>query len=255
MKTELKSNVCLTCGANDALDIVEAETKQTFRGENLNVLTPVTVCRDCNFQFLGGGQIDELRRRTADAYRKKHKLLTSADIVSRRKALGDTQEEFAKRLKVGVASVKRWETWLVQDERNDQVIREETDYDLLAQRIAGIMRSIGKTPAIEAAFYKILEAEGKLIEGIGQLADRLATEPTTSWRELLMSPPTDLKHLSRTSGGAHLTDDFKIRCSHEPLADLRNRSTIAFKILMPGRSKVHAKEKFEEERNVVAAAA
>jgi transcriptional regulator with XRE-family HTH domain len=51
--------------------------------------------------------------------------LTPQEIKAIRKAGGLTQAEFAKRLKVGIASIKRWELGLViQNESADESIRQ-----------------------------------------------------------------------------------------------------------------------------------
>ena len=277
MKTELKTDVCPACATKVPPNVVDAQTTQSFRGDQLKVITPVTVCRDCGFQFLGKGQLDELRRRTADVYRKKHRLLTSMDIVLRRNALRETQEQFAKRLNVGVASVKRWETWLVQDKRSDELIRDKTDCDLFAQRLAKVMRSVGKTSALETACSKIIEGEQKFTEGIEQLVERLATATDTCWRELLMSPP-NLDRLSDTWTGREtkaavfrfganqaerpcfisysFIDSLGISWADTPSRDLRKRFKIAFKVLVPDQNRVQSSRvKFKDEPDVVSAAA
>lgn len=40
-----------------------------------------------------------------------------------------SQKDFADRLKVGIASVKRWELGAIQDESSDRLIRLSTDVD------------------------------------------------------------------------------------------------------------------------------
>lgn len=60
-----------------------------------------------------------LRRFAADAYRKKHNLLTSDQIIRYRESLGMSQTAFANYLKVEEASVKRWETYYIQDNVQD----------------------------------------------------------------------------------------------------------------------------------------
>jgi DNA-binding XRE family transcriptional regulator len=76
---------------------------------------------------LGAGQADELRKKTVDEYRSNHHLLTSAEIIARRTALGMSQQAFADFIDVGVASVKRWESGFVQEPIYDKRIREKCD--------------------------------------------------------------------------------------------------------------------------------
>lgn len=124
IKTGVKEDdmICLKCDC-EKFEVGEAGVRQEFRGENLTVRTPVMVCQNCGWQTVGKGQLDELRKRTADAYRQKHNLLMSTQIHAHREALGMSQREFAKALGVGEASVKRWETWLVQEKSSDELIR------------------------------------------------------------------------------------------------------------------------------------
>lgn len=115
--------ICLKCDTEAFVLHPEAEVEQEYRGETFHVTTPVVVCSKCGWQTLAEGQMDELGRRTADAYRKKHGLLTSSQIKALRLALGMSQRAFAEFLRVGEASVKRWENWQVQDASSDELIR------------------------------------------------------------------------------------------------------------------------------------
>ncbi len=114
--------ICFKCSGEE-FATQSAVIRQEFRGEKLDVNTPVSVCTACGWQTLGRGQTDELRKRTATAYRKKHGLLTSALIKFIRNKKGQNQAEFAAFLGVGEASVKRWEAGLVQEKGYDQLIR------------------------------------------------------------------------------------------------------------------------------------
>jgi putative zinc finger/helix-turn-helix YgiT family protein len=127
--------ICFKCSGEE-FATQTAVIRQDFRGEQLDVNTPVSVCQACGWQTLARGQADELRKRTADAFRQKHGLLTSAEIVSRRKSLAMSQREFADFLRVGEASVKRWETWQVQDDSSDELIRMKCDFGTQLQQQA-----------------------------------------------------------------------------------------------------------------------
>jgi putative zinc finger/helix-turn-helix YgiT family protein len=126
--------ICFKCKGEEFVTQT-ASVRQEFRDEQLDVTTPVCVCSACGWQTLGPGQTDELRKRTADAYREQHDLLTSVQIKAIRKLLGKNQREFAAFLGVGEASVKRWETWLVQEKSSDQLIRIKCDYDTFSYKL------------------------------------------------------------------------------------------------------------------------
>jgi putative zinc finger/helix-turn-helix YgiT family protein len=115
--------ICLKCENEDFVLRPDAAVEQKFRGETFNIRSPVMECKHCGWRVLAEGQMDELGRRTADAYREKHNLLTSKEIKGLRTARNMSQHEFAGFLEVGEASVKRWENWKVQDRSSDRLIR------------------------------------------------------------------------------------------------------------------------------------
>ena len=118
--------MCLQC-EHASFEPADANVTQELRGESFTVLTPVMRCARCGWQTLGPGQIDALRVRTADAYRRAHSLLTSEEIRSRRERMQMSQRQFADYLGVGAASIPRWESAQIQEPVYDQRIREKTD--------------------------------------------------------------------------------------------------------------------------------
>lgn len=112
---------CFVCDEGvlrDRLADVEGEVK----GEKFVVRTSALVCDKCGHIALEGADMQEFMRHLADAYRCAHNLLTSEGIKRIRGAL--SQRRFAEALGVGIASVKRWELGLVQEERNNALILE-----------------------------------------------------------------------------------------------------------------------------------
>lgn len=98
-----------------------------IKGEEVEVVVPSFVCTKCQTPLMDGDQMNVLRKCAADKYRKLHNLLTSEEIVKFRAMLGMSQTAFANYLKVGEASVKRWETYYVQDAVQDDHIRLKCD--------------------------------------------------------------------------------------------------------------------------------
>jgi putative zinc finger/helix-turn-helix YgiT family protein len=125
--------ICLRCDNDQFLPKRDAVIEQEFRGETFRIQTPALACSKCEWITIDPQQADELRKRTADAYRKKHGLLTSEEIKAYRKLLRKNQREFAAFLGVGEASVKRWETWLPQEKGNDNLIRMKCENALIDQ--------------------------------------------------------------------------------------------------------------------------
>lgn len=98
-----------------------------IKGEIVEVIVPTFICTKCEHSTMNSAQMNELRKVTADEYRRKHKLLTSDDIRKFREAFGMSQSNFASYLKVGEASIKRWETYFIQDIVQDEHIRLKCD--------------------------------------------------------------------------------------------------------------------------------
>ncbi len=115
--------ICIKCENEVFAEKPNAIIEQEFRGEKLKVRTTASACTKCGWTTLTLRQTDEVRRLAADAYRRKHGLLTSEQIKAIRNLKGMSQRDFAAFLGVGEASVKRWETWLVQENSSDQLIR------------------------------------------------------------------------------------------------------------------------------------
>jgi len=99
----------------------------TLRGEKFLVEMMALVCPRCGYATVDGNDMPDYMRRVADAYRSTHGLLTSDEIRQTRMRLGMSQAAFAKHLRVGAASVKRWEMGKVQDASSDELIRLKTD--------------------------------------------------------------------------------------------------------------------------------
>ncbi|MBS3904135.1 MAG: DUF4065 domain-containing protein [Simkania sp.] len=117
---------CLKC---DKDKFVEKSVRFSpeIKGEVLEVILPCMVCENCETPLVDSHQMNILRRAAADKYREQHNLLTSSQIIAYREELGMSQTAFAGYLNVGEASVKRWETYFIQDLSQDDHIRLKCD--------------------------------------------------------------------------------------------------------------------------------
>jgi len=132
MNTTKKTFDCISCEEAD-LRPGMIELPGTVRGETYTVRMQGLECPKCGYKTIEGPDMPEYSRLLADKYREAHGLLTSEAIRDRRKRVGMTQEEFAKYLGVGVASVKRWELGKIQDVRSNQLIVDRTDVSAVTQ--------------------------------------------------------------------------------------------------------------------------
>jgi putative zinc finger/helix-turn-helix YgiT family protein len=117
---------CPNC-TNKDFSLIRERFNPEVKGEEVCVVVPTFICTTCKSPFMDTAQMNVLRRAAADQYRKVHQLLTSEDIIRFRSELGMSQSAFASYLKVGEASIKRWETYFVQDVAQDEHMRLKCD--------------------------------------------------------------------------------------------------------------------------------
>jgi putative zinc finger/helix-turn-helix YgiT family protein len=109
----------------------------SFRGLEIPCQVEAYICPECGLEAGTVHSAGTLQRELAEAFRKRTGLLTGEEIKSLRKERGLTQQELADRLKIGVASIKRWETGLIQTKSMDQALRIQLDGDVLGNDISG----------------------------------------------------------------------------------------------------------------------
>ena len=128
---------CLRCGSELENKVTTMEGE--YAGEQYRVPAEAMVCPECGYATLHAGQTDAFSTAVADAYRKRHGLLTSSEIRKIRGDLGMSQEEFAAYLSVGVASVKRWELGKVQEKSMDDLVRIKCSLPSARRNVARLM--------------------------------------------------------------------------------------------------------------------
>jgi putative zinc finger/helix-turn-helix YgiT family protein len=102
---------------------LEAPKQITFRGRQIEFTAEHFVCQQCGLEADDVSLAAVNQKRISDAYRSAEGLLTGAEIVEGRKRLDWTQEELARAMNVGIASVKRWETGQIQTKAMDDILR------------------------------------------------------------------------------------------------------------------------------------
>ncbi|MEO8598053.1 MAG: type II TA system antitoxin MqsA family protein [Candidatus Solibacter sp.] len=117
---------CFQCQKGKMIPAIAGMTARV-RGEEIPVKTEAMVCKHCGFTVMTDAQSHAYTIASADAYREKHGLLTNRELKEVRNRLKISQQALANFLKVGVASWKRWEAGLIQDEAMDELIRLKTD--------------------------------------------------------------------------------------------------------------------------------
>mgnify|MGYP000253125306 CR=1 FL=1 len=118
--------ICLKC-ENEKFESKNVKVEQEFKGQSFNVVVDAHVCTGCGFHQFDDEQANMLRRVTVDTFKANNDLLTSDQVKDYREGLEMSQSQFAAYIGVGVASVKRWETYFVQDKSQDDLIRIKCD--------------------------------------------------------------------------------------------------------------------------------
>ncbi len=114
----------MSCPNGHGKMMVKKTKKQmTFRGVNLIVPIEQYVCTVCGKEAGTASQTADIQKAISEAYRKTANLLTGKEIVEKRKKLKLTQEALAKRMNVGIASIKRWEGGTIQSKSMDRALR------------------------------------------------------------------------------------------------------------------------------------
>ncbi len=117
--------LCISCTKAD-LRKAKVQLPGTIRGEDYTVEMEGLECPNCGYKTVDGKSMAEFGRLVADKYRSAHDLLTSDEIVALRHRFGENQPEFANRVGVGVASIKRWELGKIQDRQSNDLLIEKT---------------------------------------------------------------------------------------------------------------------------------
>lgn len=117
---------CLKCSSN-SFSRKHVRFQPEIKGQVVDVLADCFVCNLCHTSLMDPSMMNELRKAAADKYRADNGLLSSMQIKTYREALGMSQTAFAKYLNVGEASIKRWETYYIQDAGQDEHIRLKCD--------------------------------------------------------------------------------------------------------------------------------
>jgi putative zinc finger/helix-turn-helix YgiT family protein len=93
------------------------------KGVGIKFNVEMHVCPVCGFEAGTIQSAGAVQKAMADAYRSKKGLLTGQEITSMRRAKGLSQQDLAKLMGIGIASIKRWETGLIQTKSMDMALR------------------------------------------------------------------------------------------------------------------------------------
>jgi len=131
--------------------------KKTFKGVDIELMADVFVCQECGLEAGTIESAGEVQRAIADAYREKVELLTGQEIKNLRKAKILTQQQLADIMNVGIASIKRWETGMIQSKSMDHALRMQLQCTIHADNYTGNREiSLARIKLVAKTFEKIL---------------------------------------------------------------------------------------------------
>lgn len=104
----MSDKFCPQCGRKGPIEKKEVTEEFLVRGESITVSGEVNVCVACK-NPLGDRLYDSLMKRAYDVYRSCHGLLSAKEIRAIREGYGLSQSLFARILKIGEATLQRYE--------------------------------------------------------------------------------------------------------------------------------------------------
>ena len=128
----------LTCPrGHEKMKLRRIKKMVPFRGLEIPCQVEVHVCPECGLEAGTVHSTGAVQQELAEAFRKRTGLLTGEEIKILRKKKGLTQQELADHLKIGIASVKRWETGLIQSKSMDHALRLHLKENKLKDNFSG----------------------------------------------------------------------------------------------------------------------
>ncbi|MCF8030818.1 MAG: helix-turn-helix domain-containing protein, partial [Desulfohalobiaceae bacterium] len=118
--TEMKCPAC-----SSPMELKKLRRQTTLKGVTIEYDTEAYVCPECGLEAGTVEKAGATQRAIADAYREKMGLLTGREIKSFREAKGMSQQQLARAMDVGIASIKRWETGMIQTRAMDAALRRQ----------------------------------------------------------------------------------------------------------------------------------
>jgi len=115
----------LSCPAGHGeMKLAHKKKHMNFKGVDIDYPVACFVCPTCGLEAGTLAQGTEIQKSVADAYRKEVGLMTGNEIIEGRKRRNLSQEKLANMMRVVIASIKRWETGIIQSKSMDKMLRQ-----------------------------------------------------------------------------------------------------------------------------------
>jgi putative zinc finger/helix-turn-helix YgiT family protein len=131
-------NKKLSCPAGHGeMKLTNKHKQMNFRGVNITYPTECFTCPTCGLAAGTLSQGAAVQKAIADAYRKKMGLMSGKEIIEERKKQRLTQDQLASRMRVGIASIKRWEGGTIQSKSMDKMLRQALSGEICGDLLTG----------------------------------------------------------------------------------------------------------------------
>ena len=128
----------LSCPAGHGeMKLTNKQKHVNFKGVDIDYPLGCFICPTCGLEAGTLAQGADIQKAMADAYRKKVGLMSGKEIIEGRKKQHLTQEALADRMKVGIASIKRWEGGIIQSKSMDKMLRQALSGHLCGDLLTG----------------------------------------------------------------------------------------------------------------------
>ncbi len=114
---------CPHCEVERELELLSTSRDYEIRGEHITVQVEEYKCTECGNLFDSPDSYPDPLDIAYREYRRKHQMLQPEDINDLRKSIGLTQQELAKLLGWGGATLSRYENGALQDGAHDTTLR------------------------------------------------------------------------------------------------------------------------------------
>jgi putative zinc finger/helix-turn-helix YgiT family protein len=121
MTSQAMKKTCPSCQGQ--VKKVDIEKQTRFKGVDVTYTARLHQCADCGLELADIDEAATMQERLADAYRQAVGLLGSEEIRRLRQEKGLSQQALADALEIGIASIKRWETGVIQSKPMDTLLR------------------------------------------------------------------------------------------------------------------------------------
>lgn len=200
---------CPQCGRARPTERKMITEELVVRGEPVTVSGEANVCVSCSVP-LGDGLYDDLMRKAYDVYRLRHGLLSAREIRAIREGYGLSQALFAKILKIGEATLQRYERGSLPSLALHSLLvnaRDRNQFQVLVEEARGVLSDEEYQAGVTAAFSlsaapcfedkETLSGAGKKVPSWGDFVQQEADEIKT-----LLETAEDLKQDVPGSFGA-----------------------------------------------------